>query len=58
MTLPSLKAFGIKENQIVFLNKKSNIKVVEVPIASSCHHAEIFRKIYPDLTAKSFTHCE
>jgi hypothetical protein len=57
MALPSLKAFGIEENQIVFLNKKSNIKVAEVPI-SSCHHAEIFRKIYQDLTAKSFTHCE
>ena len=31
--LPSLKKFGIKENQIVFLRRKSNIKTVETALA-------------------------
>lgn len=31
--LPSLEAFGVKKNQLVFLRRKSNIKVSEVCIA-------------------------
>lgn len=50
MVMPSLKAFGIEENQIVFLRRKSNIKVAEVPIVKfSWHHSEVFRKIYHNL---------
>jgi capsular polysaccharide biosynthesis protein len=46
MVMPSLKAFGIKENQVVFLRRKSNIKVAEVPIvAVSQHHVGVYRKI-------------
>lgn len=50
MVVPSLKAFGIKENQIVFLRRKSNIKVREVPIVNvSQHHIGVFRNIYKSL---------
>ncbi len=45
-TLPSLAKFGITKNQIVFLPKKSNIKVAEVPLITQPHqHPAMFRDI-------------
>ncbi len=50
MVIPSLKAFGITEDQIVFLRRKSNIKVEEVSLVSvPQHHTEVFRKVYHNL---------
>lgn len=36
--LPSLARFGITKNQIVFLPKKSNIKVAELPLITQTEH--------------------
>lgn len=47
----SLKKFGIKENQIVYLRKKSNIKVKELPLITvTRQNPLIFRKIRQILT--------
>ncbi len=44
--LPSLKKFGIEESQIVFLRRKSNIKVAETILFEDAgHHPIIFREI-------------
>jgi hypothetical protein len=44
--LPSLEKFGIKKNQIVFLRRKSNIKVSElVFVTMSQHYPSAFQKI-------------
>lgn len=44
--LPSLEKFGIKKNQIVYLPKKSNIKVAELPlITQPRQHPEMFKEI-------------
>ncbi|MBU6141206.1 MAG: DUF563 domain-containing protein [Proteobacteria bacterium] len=50
MVIPSLRAFGITEDQIVFLRRKSNIKVAEVSLASvHQHHTEVLKKVYYNL---------
>ena len=47
MVRRSLAKFGIRENQLVFLRKKSNIKVAELPLVSvTQHHPEVMRKVY------------
>lgn len=55
-TLASLEKFGIKENQIVFLSKKSNIKVANLAIVTAPQqHQKAFcemRKILLKNTAK------
>lgn len=44
--LPSLKKFGIKKNQIVFLRRKSNIKVAELAfVTASQHYPDAFQEI-------------
>ncbi len=49
--LPSLEKFGIKKNQIVFLRRKSNIKVAELPlIDASKQHPIAFQEIRKILT--------
>jgi capsular polysaccharide biosynthesis protein len=49
--LSSIEKFGIKKNQIVFLRKKSNIKVAELPlITASRQHPSAFQKISKILT--------
>ena len=49
--LSSLEKFGIKKNQIVFLRRKSNIKVAELPlIDASKQHPAAFQKIRKILT--------
>jgi capsular polysaccharide biosynthesis protein len=51
--IPSLEKFGIKKSQIVFLRRKSNIKVAELAIVESPQiHPEIFRKMKKTLTKK------
>lgn len=45
-TMPSIKSFGIKEDQIVFVPKKSNIKVSEaVLILPPRQHPELYKEI-------------
>ncbi len=42
----SVEKFGIKKNQIVYLRRKSNIRVAELPLIKACqNHPIIFRKI-------------
>ncbi len=49
--LPSLEKFGIKKNQIVFLRKKSNIKVAELNLVTcSQQHPALFKKLSKILT--------
>jgi len=44
--LPSLEKFGIKQNQIVFLHRKSNIKTAETAmVMAPQHHSEAFKEI-------------
>lgn len=50
--VPSLEKFGIKKNQIVFLQRKSNIKVAELPlIDASKQHPIAFQEIRKILTS-------
>ena len=49
--IPSLEKFGIKKNQIVFLPRKSNIKVAELPlVTASQQHPIAFCEIRKVLT--------
>jgi len=49
--LPSLEKFGVKKNQIVFLRRKSNIKVNELPLVDSAQqHPIVFQEIRKILT--------
>jgi capsular polysaccharide biosynthesis protein len=49
--IPSLEKFGIQKNQIVFLRRKSNIKVTELPlIDASKQHPIAFQEIREILT--------
>jgi len=43
--LPSLEKFGVKKEQIVFLSKKSNIKVAEVALMDANQHPLILEQI-------------
>lgn len=55
--MPSLKAFGVNENQVVFLRRKSNLKVSELAICSiPSHHPQIYREIRETLTNKIDVH--
>lgn len=50
--LPSLEKFGIKKNQIVFLRRKSNIKVKELSFATASQQNPIaFQELRKILTA-------
>jgi capsular polysaccharide biosynthesis protein len=55
--LPSIIKFGIKPEQIVFLPKKSNIKVKELPLITvSRQHPQLFRKLRETLTRDANSH--
>lgn len=44
--IPSLEKFGVKKEQLVFLRKKSNIKVAKLPLINSPqNHPQIFKAI-------------
>ncbi len=52
--LASLEKFGVTKNQIVFLRRKSNIKVAELPLISiPSQHPELYKKIGETLTTKT-----
>jgi capsular polysaccharide biosynthesis protein len=57
--IPSLAKFGIKQDQIVFLRKKSNIKVAELSLVEAPNqHPAIFQELRKALTTNINTKLE
>ena len=52
--IPSLARFGVKKEQIIFLSRKSNIKVSELPLViTPKQHQTYFQQIRETLSTKS-----